>query len=91
MRPGVARAVLAGCRYNARMASMADDVRQATQAAVLSLSVEERLTLALRLAEADVDIYCAAHGTTREDARRVFRRQRQAGRVPSLVMTGAGE
>jgi isopropylmalate/homocitrate/citramalate synthase len=73
------------------MASVADDLRRATQQKILELSLEDRLNLIARLAEADVDLYCAAHGVSREEAKRVFVRQRRAGRSPSRVMDGASE
>jgi len=73
------------------MASVADDLRRATQSKTLELSIDERLSLVARLAEADVDFYCAANGASREDAKRVFVRRRQAGRLPSLVMAGTNE
>jgi hypothetical protein len=50
------------------------------------MAPRERLELGTRLAELDLDLRCAAHGTTRDDARRAFRKQRQAGRRPSRVM-----
>lgn len=56
---------------------------------ILRLSLDERLSLIDRLAEADLELYCAAHGSSREDAKRGFVRQRQAGRRPSRVMDGA--
>ena len=77
--------------YNAPMASVADDLRRATQQKILELSIEERLDLIGRLSEADVDLYCAAHGASREEAKRVFVRQRRVGRNPSRVMDGTSE
>lgn len=77
--------------YNAPMASVADDLRRASQLKVLELSPGERIALTERLAEADIDLYCATHGTSREEAKRVFVRQRQAGRRPSCVMQEASE
>ena len=73
------------------MGSVAEDLRRATQRKILELSLEERFDLIGRLAEADLDLYCAAHGTSREEAKRVFVRQRQTGRRPSRVMDGATE
>ncbi len=73
------------------MASVADELRRATLAKVLALSVEERLALAASLAEADLDLYCAANGVSRGEGRRVFQRQRQAGRLASRVMAGTTE
>jgi hypothetical protein len=74
-----------------RMTSVADDLRGATRSKILGLSVEERLLLVARLAEADLDLYCAAHGVSRDEGRRVFQRQRQAGRLASRVMAGTSE
>jgi hypothetical protein len=73
------------------MASVGDELRQAARARVLAMAPGERLALAGRLADADVELYCAAHGTTREQARRAFMRQRQAGRRPSRLMQEPAE
>ena len=55
------------------------------------MSPDERLAVTERLAEADLDLFCSAHETTREAARRAFVRQRRVGRRPSRVMQEAGE
>lgn len=77
--------------YNAAMGSVADDLRRSNRGKGLSLSPDERLAMTARLAEADVDLFCGAHDTTREAARQVFMRQRRVGRRPSRVMQEAGE
>jgi len=68
------------------MASVADQFRGALRQKTLETSPDERVALTARLAAADIDLYCAAHGTSREAARRVFVQQRQSGRRPSRVM-----
>ena len=73
------------------MTSVADDLRRATRSRILELSIEERLLLVGRLAEEDLDLYCAANGVSRDEGRRVFQRQRQAGRLASRVMAGTPE
>jgi hypothetical protein len=73
------------------MGSVADDLRRSLREQTLTLSLDERLALTARLAEADIDLYCAAHNTSREAAKRVFIRQRQTGRRPSRVMQEAGD
>lgn len=69
--------------YNPRMGSIADSLRQDTRRRVLRLAPEARLALGHRLADADVDLYCAAHGVSKAEARRVFVAARQVGRRPS--------
>lgn len=69
------------------MRSVADDLRQRDRDAVLKLSPGERIALALRLGERDLELFCRAQGLDRETAVRVLRRRRQAGRRPSRCMT----
>jgi hypothetical protein len=73
------------------MGSVADELRRSLLDETLKLSFDERLALTARLAEADIDLYCAAHHASREDAKRVFIRQRRTGRRPSCVMQEAGD
>jgi len=72
------------------MRSVADSFRQDTVRRGLSLAPEARLALGHRLAEADVDLYCAAHGVSRAEARRVFAAARQVGRRPSRSVQDLG-
>lgn len=73
------------------MESVVDSLRHSLRKKTLGLSPGERVALTARIADADIDLYCAAHKTTREDARRVFVRQRRTGRRLSRVMQEAGE
>ena len=73
--------------YTSGMRSVADDLRQKDRAAVLKLTPEERIALALRLGERDLEIFCRAQGLDRKEAIRVLQRRRQAGRRPSRCMT----
>jgi hypothetical protein len=50
------------------------------------MSAEERIELALRLGEDDLDAYMRSHGCDREHALRVLRRSRRSGRRHSAVM-----
>lgn len=68
------------------MASVADQLRRALRLKTLAASPDERVALTVRLAAADIDLYCAAHGTSREAARRLFVQRRQSGRRYSRVM-----
>lgn len=68
------------------MPSIADDLRAALRERVAAMSVDERLALTARLAESDLELFCAGHGLNREEARRLLVRRRQAGRLPSRVM-----
>ena len=59
---------------------VAEEVRAAQQAEVLAMTPEERLALSLRLGQQALADYMQTHGVTREEALRVFRRARRAGR-----------
>jgi hypothetical protein len=69
------------------MRSVADDLRQRDREAVLKLSPEERIALALQLGERDLEIFCRFQGLEREEALRILQRRRQAGRRYSRCMT----
>ncbi len=69
------------------MRSVADDLREELQEAVLLLSFEERMALALRLGERGLEIFRQASGLDREAALRELQRQRQAGRTPSRCIS----
>jgi hypothetical protein len=69
------------------MHSVADDLRDRTRQDVGKLSRQERIDLAFRLGEADLDLFCRAQGLDRETGIRLLRRRKQAGRRPSRCMT----
>lgn len=53
----------------------------------MKLSPEERIELALRLGEEDLELFCRAQGLERREAIRILQRRRQAGRRYSRCMT----
>jgi hypothetical protein len=53
------------------------------------MTPSERIDLAARLAESDLDIFSSAREIPRDEARRLLIRARQAGRRPSRVAGGA--
>jgi hypothetical protein len=57
------------------------------RAAVGRLTAQERVELALRLGEQDLELFCAARQLDRATGFHLLRRQRQEGRVPSLCMS----
>ena len=65
------------------MRSVADALRRELHDQVARLSPAERIELALRLGDEDVQALAAARGITLDDARRVFARARALGRRPS--------
>jgi hypothetical protein len=66
------------------MRSVADLLRAEDRAAVLALSTDERVRLALALGERDLETFRLAHDPplTRDEAVRRLERQRQSGRRP---------
>jgi len=68
------------------MRSIADDHRREEARALASLSADDRVSLALRLGDDDLEIYRHAQGLDREDALKALRQARQAGRVPCTCM-----
>jgi len=68
------------------MRSVADELRQRDREAVMKLTPEERIELALQLGEEDLEIFCRAQGLERREAIRVLQRRRQAGRRYSRCM-----
>ena len=66
------------------MRSVADLLREEDRKAVLALTADERVRLALALGERDLETFRLAHDPplTREEAMRRFERQRQKGRRP---------
>jgi len=63
------------------MSSIADHHRREEARALAALSADERVALALRLGDDDLEIYRHAQGLDREDALTALRQARQAGRV----------
>jgi hypothetical protein len=66
------------------MRSVADLLRVEDREAVLALSTDERVRLALRLGERDLEAFRLAHDPpmARDEAVRRLERQRQRGRRP---------
>jgi len=62
---------------------VADRLRSETAALDRARSPSERLLLALQLGDSDAALLAGARGVGEEAARRILRRQRQAGRRPS--------
>lgn len=69
------------------MKSVADELARQTAEAVKKLSPGERIALALRLGDQAVEVFAAAKGIDRAEARRILRRNSQIGRRPSRVMS----
>jgi hypothetical protein len=67
------------------MSSIADDLRRSLRQRMAQLSAEERLDLTGRLAEMDLEFFCAGQRLSREEARRALARRRHAGRPPSCA------
>jgi hypothetical protein len=53
------------------MRSVADDLRREDREAVMKLTPEERIALALKLGERDLELFCRAQGLDRETAIRL--------------------
>lgn len=73
------------------MKSIADQSRQETSIAALEMTASERISLALRLGEQAVDLYASANKVSREEARRILRRNGQIGRRYSAVASAEDE
>jgi hypothetical protein len=69
------------------MRSVADELRERDREAVLKLAPEERIELALRLGDDDLELFCRFQGLERREAIRLLQRRRQAGRRYSRCMT----
>jgi hypothetical protein len=67
------------------MKSVANELALEDQNATLALPVSERVALALRLGEQAIDTYASANSVSRDEARRVLRRNNQIGRRPSAA------
>jgi hypothetical protein len=68
------------------MKSVADALRREDREATLALTAAERVALALRLGERDLDAFQRAAGLSRDEAVRVLERRRQAGRRRSVCL-----
>jgi len=69
------------------MPSVGETLRRETLEADGALSAEERVLLALRLADSDLELAVAASGRSAEEVRAQLIRQRQAGRRPCRCAT----
>jgi hypothetical protein len=67
------------------MRSVADDFRASLRERLAQMSADERIDLTARLAEEDLDIFCAARGVSRAEGRRLLQARRAAGRRPSCA------
>ncbi len=74
-----------GC-YTRGMKSVASVLRAGDAAAVRELSPSERLELAFRLGDEDLESFRATHGLDRRTAIRLLERRRQATRQPSACL-----
>ncbi len=79
------RNLLSAGAYTAHMKSVADELRDHSRRELERLSPTERIELALRLGDRDLDLFCRAQGLSREEGRRRLRAQRQQGRTPSVA------
>jgi len=69
------------------MASVGDTLRRETLDADRKLSAEERVLLALRLGDSDLELAVSASGRAPADVQAQLVRGRQAGRRPSRCAT----
>ena len=67
------------------MRSVADDLRRETRRRLATLTIDERIALALRLGDDDVALFCAVHKVEESSARARFAQTRAVGRRPSVV------
>jgi hypothetical protein len=68
------------------MRSVAEDLRKMDREAVLKLSPEERIELALRLGEEHLELFCCAQGVDRATGYRLLKLRGQVGRRYSRCM-----
>jgi len=68
------------------MSTVAETLREDSRERLRRMTPTERLAEALRLGQAAIAAYAAAHGLDRDEARRRLERAGQAGRRPSGVM-----
>ena len=67
------------------MRSVADDLRDEDLREQQNMTPGERIELALRLGERDLQLYMAANGVDRETAMEALRRAGSAGRKKSVA------
>jgi hypothetical protein len=67
------------------MASVADELRVSQRERLAALTADQRLAMTARLAESDLDAFCAARGLARDEGRRLLTARRHVGRQPSRV------
>jgi hypothetical protein len=67
------------------MGSVAEASRATLRERLTSLTADERIALTARLAEEDLDVFCAARELPRGDGRRLLQARRSAGRRPSCA------
>jgi hypothetical protein len=68
------------------MRSVADDLKEDLARQVREMPAEERVELALRLGDEDLEAFRQTHGLTHEEALRRLRLKRQQGRRYSRCM-----
>lgn len=68
------------------MESVAGSLSRSAAAAVRAMTPVERLGLAFRLGEEDLESFRATHGLDRRSATRLLERRRQATRQPSACL-----
>lgn len=73
------------------MKSVADELAREQARETFKLSASERVALALALGDQAVDWFASANHVTRDEARRILRRNNQIGRRPSAVASDGGE
>jgi hypothetical protein len=67
------------------MSALAAYLRERAAEDVRRLDPAKRIQLALALGDEDLRLYCAANGTTMDEARRRFMAVRSSGRRPSAA------
>jgi hypothetical protein len=68
------------------VSTVAEKLREDSREGARRMTPAQRLAEALRLGQAAIADYAAAHGLDRDEARRRLERASQAGRRPSRVM-----
>ena len=70
------------------MKSVADALRASLRERVMAMTPDERVGLTARLAEADLDIFCAAGRMPRAEARQMLEQRRESRRPTSCAARG---